>query len=57
MGLKNIKLSSQYSSNFIYIIKAHSNKFDESIWDSIFIPNYFYLATAGADSVIKLFKL
>lgn len=32
-------------------------KWDEAMWHSILIPNQMVLASAGADSVIKLFKL
>jgi striatin 1/3/4 len=32
-------------------------KWDEAMWHSILLPNKMVLATAGADSVIKLFKL
>ena len=32
-------------------------KWDEAICDSVFIPEIMALATAGADSSIKMFKL
>ena len=32
-------------------------KWDESIYDSIYLPQMTSLATAGADSVIRIFKL
>lgn len=32
-------------------------KWDEAIWDSVFIPNSMSLATAGADSIIRIFKI
>lgn len=32
-------------------------KWDEAMWHSILIPDQIVLATSGADSIIKLFKL
>jgi striatin 1/3/4 len=47
----------RYLSNCLQETIGSQKKWDEAMWHSILIPNQLILATAGADSVIKLFKL
>lgn len=43
--------------NFLIWDKAHRRKYDESIHTVVYNQNNDYLASGGADSLIKIFKV
>lgn len=47
----------RYLGSYVQETIGSQKKWDEAMWDSLLIPDQMTLATAGADSVIKLYKL
>ena len=49
-------MNAAVSAETIHVIQAHHRKFDEGVLSVAYHPTKSFVATSGADSIIKLYQ-